>query len=88
MHHRSPVDRLEIDVEAGPGQDVGGDLRLGPDGGIIGRRENDDLFAVIAGGGQVFLQFGIILGAAGDFDAGRARHRRSGHEQTDIGLVK
>ena len=88
LHHRPPVDRLKVDVEADFGQNVGRDLRLGPNRRIIGSREDDNFCAAIAGGGQVLFQFGIILGAASNLDAGGARHWGSRHEQTNVGLIE
>src|SRR3954447_14043299 len=47
--HGAEIHLLEIDVEAGPAQLIGADLRQIADAGHLGRRDDDDLFALVAG---------------------------------------
>ena len=74
---------LEIDIDAGAAHLLGANARQLADPADIGRRDDHERLALVAGLGQCLLRRGMIARPLQHLDAGLVGERRAGREDAD-----
>ena len=86
-NQRAPVARLKVDVQSELAQRLRGQQRLRMNDRLIGRRDDDDLFALVAGFLDELLGFFEVALALERLGADLARERRAAGEVRVAGMT-